>query len=432
MGRMTTRGLRALALVLVALSAAQSQTSCPEGMYRAWVGDWCCNSKCGPGTRIVHSCSNDDRDDTACEPCGPDYYNPSADQLHCNRKKICNGPYQEIKIQGSATADNECQCQIGHYSVDTLCLHGPECPPGRGVTRTGHCEVCLHGTFSNITSRIQPCLPWQRCPLGYTEGRPGTNVSDVICTSHPLDWLFNTNSPDVIIVESIRNDTQSHRENEKGGLPSSTVSPMAVGICAVLAVVIGIVVVICRHRQGQQKDKKGDAESSATGSTIEEDVLLQPIQIEATEQPTVMEQTVANNNEMATFTELPVEATDNPGPSATNTFPKLVLATLLPDPNTITANEDTTDYIEQHLGDDYLDFARGLPVPEGCEFTRTDLDSLKHTYIIHGPREAIRETMGFWKSKHGDRATLGGLLQGLSACGRDGMARELCDLNHVH
>ncbi|XP_066275288.1 uncharacterized protein [Branchiostoma lanceolatum] len=79
----------------------------------------------------------------------------------------------------------------------------------------------------------------------------------------------------------------------------------------------------------------------------------------------------------------------------------------------------------------YLDLATSLPLRQECIFTKTDLDSMRHTYAFFNLREAIRETVNTWRIMQGEEASLEGLLVGLSACGKHDMVKDLCRMNNA-
>ncbi|XP_078671003.1 uncharacterized protein LOC144911086 [Branchiostoma floridae x Branchiostoma belcheri] len=247
MGRTTTKDVRTLALafLLVHVTCADGQPSCPAGMYAAWGRNWCCSSKCGPGTRIAESCTYGHLDNTLCEDCGPEYYNPYPDQLHCRRKDLCNRENEEVKAPGNSTVDNQCQCQIGFfYKVSEVCMRGPVCPPGAGATRSGTCETCPHGTFSNITSHVQPCIPWQSCGLfGFLQHRPGTSTSDAVCISHPINVLLPTPGTEIDAV-TYKDDVNStnYASTPDGGQPTDL--SVIIGICVSVPVLVLVVILV--------------------------------------------------------------------------------------------------------------------------------------------------------------------------------------------
>ncbi|XP_066275430.1 tumor necrosis factor receptor superfamily member 6B-like [Branchiostoma lanceolatum] len=287
MGRVPTMAVRTLVLALWLGTFAQAVVACPQGMYSAWGGNWCCTSKCGPGTSIMRSCSHDNPENTLCEDCGPDYYNPYPDQLHCRRKDLCNRENEEVKVPGNSTANNECQCKIGFHNVHVaeLCLSGPVCPPGSGATRTGTCETCPQGTFSNLTSHIQPCIEWQSCGmLGFLQHRPGTSISDAVCISHPIDVLLPTERP-VIIIITYKGDANNTDSMIGGRQPAynPTIIGISVGVpVTVIVLVVILVLVLCCCRDtnhdidlegGQQIDSEtplGKQETEA-GNTKNKD-----------------------------------------------------------------------------------------------------------------------------------------------------------------
>nr|QVJ13581.1 CD40 protein [Anas platyrhynchos] len=71
------------------------------------------------------------------------------------------------------------------------CVENQPCKQGFGfvsaktVPQTSSpCEPCPEGTFSNVSSKTEPCYPWTSCEeKGLVVKEKGTNTSDVICES---------------------------------------------------------------------------------------------------------------------------------------------------------------------------------------------------------------------------------------------------------
>ncbi|XP_019624460.1 PREDICTED: uncharacterized protein LOC109470118 [Branchiostoma belcheri] len=447
---------------LLLVTFARGQSSCPAGMYPAWGETRCCTSKCGPGTKIAQSCTHNDPDNTVCEACGPEYYNPYPDQLHCRRKNLCDSDNEEVKVLGNSTVNNQCQCQIGFfYRVSEVCMSGPLCPPGRGATRTGQCEPCPHGTFSNLTSHVQPCIPWQSCGmLGFLQHRPGTSTSDAVCISHPIDVFLPTEQP--VINAVTYKDDGNNTDNITGERQPTALEPkyiIIIGVCvgAVLVLVVFLVVCLCRRETEQHidlEDGQHDESKTPLGIQDAEDVnsqqkdpdVVQNMELEPLtgdyRQPTEEEgrqaavppddgvETGDDSSMSDSLSTLSREGGAEPNSDAEQTDPKLRFSTMQYS-NLIGVDMETTNYIEDHLGNMYLELATRLPLRHGCSFTKTDLDSLRHTYAFYSLKEAIRDTVNTWRIKQGEEASLEGLLVGLTACGKDDMVRDLCRMNNA-
>ncbi|CAH1259000.1 CD40 [Branchiostoma lanceolatum] len=462
MGRIPTMAVWTLVLALWLGTFAQAIVACPQGMYSAWGENWCCTSKCGPGTSIVRSCSHDNPENTLCEDCGPDYYNPYPDQFHCRQKDPCNKPNEEVKVHGNLTANNECQCQVGFHNVRVaeLCLIGPVCSPGSGATRTGTCETCPHGTFSNLTSRIQPCLEWQSCGmLGFLQHRPGTNTSDAVCISHPIDVLLPTERPEIIII-TYKGDANNTDSMIGGRQPAynPTIIGISVGVpvtVIVLVVILVLVLCFCRDtnhdidlEEGQQPDSEtplGQPEKDEKTNDMHDvvDMELEPLNGDY-RRPTEEEEKqaacppvpddgieIGDDTSMSdTLSNLSREGGAEPSSDVEETDPKQGMNTMQYS-HLIAVDVATTEYIVDRLGDKFLDLATSLPLRKGCSFLKTDLDSLKYTCTFFGLREAIRETVNKWRSMQGDEASLEGLLVGLTACGEHDIVKGLCRMNNA-
>ncbi|CAH1258982.1 CD40 [Branchiostoma lanceolatum] len=459
MGRIPTKAVWTLVLALWLGTFAQAVVACPQGMYSAWGGNWCCTSKCGPGTSIVRSCSHGNPHDTVCEDCGSDFYNPYPDQFHCRQKDACNKPNEEVKVHGNSTANNECQCRIGFHNVHVaeLCLSGPVCQPGSGATRTGTCETCPHGTFSNLTSRIQPCIEWQSCGmLGFLQHRPGTNTSDAVCISHPIDVLLPTERPEIIIItyKGDANNTDSMIGGKQLAY-NPTIIGISVGVSAtVIVVILVLVLCCCRDTQqetdlenGQQSGSKTPLSQPETGAENKDgdvDMEMEPLSGQYRQPTEEMEKLAAcppvpddgietgDDTSMSdTLSNLSREGGAEPSSDVEETDPKQGRMRTMQYSHLIAVDVATTEYIVDRLGDKFLDLATSLPLRKGCSFLKTDLDSLKYTCTFFGLREAIRETVNKWRSMQGEEASLEGLLVGLTACGEHGMVKELCRMNNA-
>ncbi|XP_066186762.1 tumor necrosis factor receptor superfamily member 5 isoform X2 [Sylvia atricapilla] len=153
----------------------------------------CCN-RCPPGEKLVSECNK--TQDSACSPCESGHYQPSwTKEKHCAPHDICeDNAGLIVKIQGSTTHNTVCQCQAGMHCSDTscqTCVENQPCQLGSGFVAakamdrmSSPCEPCAEGTFSNVSSKTEPCHPWTSCEeKGLVVKVKGTNSSDVICES---------------------------------------------------------------------------------------------------------------------------------------------------------------------------------------------------------------------------------------------------------
>ncbi|XP_014744460.1 PREDICTED: tumor necrosis factor receptor superfamily member 5 [Sturnus vulgaris] len=153
----------------------------------------CCN-RCQPGEKLVSECN--ETEDSVCAPCEPGHYQPSwTKEKHCTPHDICEGNAGLIvKMQGNAIHNTVCQCQVGTHCSDIscqTCVENQPCQLGSGFVAakaverlSSPCEPCTEGTFSNVSSKTEPCHPWTSCEeKGLVVKVKGTNSSDVICES---------------------------------------------------------------------------------------------------------------------------------------------------------------------------------------------------------------------------------------------------------
>uniref|UniRef100_A0A8B9ZEB4 Tumor necrosis factor receptor superfamily member 5 n=1 Tax=Anas platyrhynchos TaxID=8839 RepID=A0A8B9ZEB4_ANAPL len=153
----------------------------------------CCN-RCQPGEKLVSECNA--TEDSVCVRCESGHYQQSwTKERHCTPHDICE-EYTGliVKTQGNATHNTVCQCRAGMHCSDTscqTCVENQPCKQGFGfvsaktVPQTSSpCEPCPEGTFSNVSSKTEPCYPWTSCEeKGLVVKEKGTNTSDVICES---------------------------------------------------------------------------------------------------------------------------------------------------------------------------------------------------------------------------------------------------------
>ncbi|KAM6052991.1 tumor necrosis factor receptor superfamily member 5 isoform 1-T1 [Theristicus caerulescens] len=153
----------------------------------------CCN-RCQPGEKLVSECNGTEY--SVCTRCESGHYQHSwTKEKHCAPHDICEDNAGLImKTQGNATHNTVCQCRAGMHCSDTscqTCVENQPCQHGFGfvaakaVARiSSPCEPCAEGTFSNVSSKTEPCHPWTSCEeKGLVVKVKGTNTSDVICES---------------------------------------------------------------------------------------------------------------------------------------------------------------------------------------------------------------------------------------------------------
>ncbi|KFO85712.1 Tumor necrosis factor receptor superfamily member 5, partial [Buceros rhinoceros silvestris] len=153
----------------------------------------CCN-RCQPGEKLVSECNG--TEDSVCTPCESGHYQQSwTRERHCAPHDICDGNTGLIvKMKGNATHNTVCQCRAGTHCSDAscqTCVENQPCQLGFGFVAakaaarmSSPCEPCAEGTFSNVSSKTEPCHPWTSCEeKGLVVKAKGTNTSDVICES---------------------------------------------------------------------------------------------------------------------------------------------------------------------------------------------------------------------------------------------------------
>ncbi|XP_064377829.1 tumor necrosis factor receptor superfamily member 5 [Dromaius novaehollandiae] len=163
--------------------------TCSEKQYEH--KDKCCN-RCPPGEKLVSDC--DGAAGSVCAACERGHYQQSwTRERHCTPHDVCeDNAGLAVKAEGNATHNTVCQCRAGMHCSDgscQTCVENPPCERGAGfvaakaAARTSSpCEPCAEGTFSNVSSKTEPCYPWSSCEeKGLVVKVKGTNTSDVLC-----------------------------------------------------------------------------------------------------------------------------------------------------------------------------------------------------------------------------------------------------------
>uniref|UniRef100_A0A8C6W3E2 Tumor necrosis factor receptor superfamily member 5 n=1 Tax=Nannospalax galili TaxID=1026970 RepID=A0A8C6W3E2_NANGA len=151
----------------------------------------CCR-RCEPGKYMSSKCTT--TSDSVCLPCGPDeYLDTWNEEDKCLLHKVCDAGKALVAVDpGNRTAPRRCACTSGyHWNQDCeCCRRNTECAPGFGsqhplqLNTDTVCVPCLMGYFSDVFSSTEQCKPWTNCTLlGKTEAHPGTDKSDLVCSS---------------------------------------------------------------------------------------------------------------------------------------------------------------------------------------------------------------------------------------------------------
>uniref|UniRef100_A0A8C8AC97 Tumor necrosis factor receptor superfamily member 5 n=1 Tax=Otus sunia TaxID=257818 RepID=A0A8C8AC97_9STRI len=189
MKRLEVLGL--LGAVLLGCWEPSGAARCSEKQYEHKGG--CCN-RCQPGEKLVSECNG--TENSVCTRCESGHYQQSwTRERHCTPHDICEeNAGLIVKTQGNATHNTACQCQAGTHCSDSscqTCVENQPCQRGFGFVAakamarmSSPCEPCAEGTFSNVSSKTEPCHPWTSCEeKGLVVKAKGTNTSDVICES---------------------------------------------------------------------------------------------------------------------------------------------------------------------------------------------------------------------------------------------------------
>ncbi|KAL2777959.1 tumor necrosis factor receptor superfamily member 11A isoform 3 precursor [Daubentonia madagascariensis] len=183
--------LLALCALLAPLQVTlQLSPPCPSERHYELLGRCC--SKCEPGKYMSSKCTT--ASDSVCLPCGPDeYLDTWNEEDKCLLHTVCDAGKALVAADpGNRTAPRRCACTAGyHWSHDCACCRrNSQCAPGLGaqhpvqLNKDTVCKPCLVGYFSDAFSSMDKCKPWTNCTLlGKTVEHPGTEKSDVVCSS---------------------------------------------------------------------------------------------------------------------------------------------------------------------------------------------------------------------------------------------------------
>ncbi|XP_020137826.2 tumor necrosis factor receptor superfamily member 11A [Microcebus murinus] len=183
--------LLALCALLARLQVTvQLSPLCPSERRYERLGRCC--SKCEPGKYMSSKCTT--TSDSVCLPCGRDeYLDTWNEEDKCLLHKVCDTGKALVAVDpGNRTAPRRCACMAGyHWSQDCeCCRRNTECAPGLGaqhplqLNKDTVCKPCRVGYFSDTFSSTDKCKPWTNCTiLGKTVEHPGTEKSDVVCSS---------------------------------------------------------------------------------------------------------------------------------------------------------------------------------------------------------------------------------------------------------
>ncbi|XP_019624459.1 PREDICTED: uncharacterized protein LOC109470117 [Branchiostoma belcheri] len=348
-------------------------------------------------------------------------------------------------MHGTDRTDNVCQCKVGSYREWDVCRHGPVCNPGTGATRNGICETCPDGTFSNETSRTQPCMAWTICwKLGFVQKEAGTNISDVICISR--------------LPHSTRPWEKYSTTAEIATLPVA----VWVGLGSVVMLAFSVFTIIggicaCKKKHdrpgtGVRDEEKAFTEKHPNGNALPDQTWVELEEQNTEEETQPLRPGVGDEVDMRPTEPCSPPAVRDDGfitgddsdsdtlsalsditPAASETDIKTSLGQEFKNPAAMPVTDDMITYLEQHLGRKYLALARKLAFKDGTTgLPKTDIDSLKTCQIIDGMHEAIRKTVETWKTRNGDWANFQGLLSGLHEAGMDHMVKHLCKEYNVN
>ncbi|CAH1258998.1 Hypp2127 [Branchiostoma lanceolatum] len=367
---MTTRLLHNAAILLVFLTVLLSvcQAQCPDGQYKPLGKEWCCNSRCPPGTRIKQDCPRDSPDEVTCEPCDPG--SPDEDSCRSGGSALM----QQVSTPSAQAGNSTSSGPIGGEAEPA-----PKVP----------LWIILVAVFGSFGSMILLVLG------------PGLLIL----------WMYRKRHPP--------------QQNQNGTRPESGERQMFLYRSADGAVRIN------RPRAAQPAEV--EIEMERLNTETETHTSAGEAAKDHRRLPDDGISTGADDSTSETLSHLSQESGEvQTSSDLDGTDPRRKLRRASPrEANEVQVNEETTEYIVSNLGNRYLRLARCLPATSGNIFSVTDIAELRHIYTLHGPADAIRETIDVWQRKNGDQANLEGLLIGLYTCEMNGIVEHLCQLNNV-
>uniref|UniRef100_A0A803K014 TNFR-Cys domain-containing protein n=1 Tax=Xenopus tropicalis TaxID=8364 RepID=A0A803K014_XENTR len=156
---------------LWSLQVTKAEINCLNSKYyNDTLNQWCCN--CNQDFVKRYPCVTDERRH-CMKPCSKGYYINWEEAIpQCAACVTCSKDHDLIEKQKcSLQSAAICECQPGFYctlpSINTCARCRPhlKCKPGFGVKKKGtaksdtECEECPNGTYSNISSAKEGCIP---------------------------------------------------------------------------------------------------------------------------------------------------------------------------------------------------------------------------------------------------------------------------------
>ncbi|XP_062291962.1 tumor necrosis factor receptor superfamily member 6B-like isoform X1 [Scomber scombrus] len=146
-----------------------------------------CDS-CPPGTFLPSRCTPTQK--SVCMPCPTGSFTALWNYIdRCLRCNVCDYN-QVVKKACTAESDIECECRQGYFNIHGMCVRHSQCPIGEGVLNHGTanqntvCQICTNGTYSDIASDQQSCMPHQSCEAaGLKLVLKGSSWHNSVCAS---------------------------------------------------------------------------------------------------------------------------------------------------------------------------------------------------------------------------------------------------------
>ncbi|XP_039273383.1 uncharacterized protein LOC120347455 isoform X2 [Styela clava] len=175
------------------------------GLFESPTGEFCCNCVAGsylskicqpnhlrkPESRICELCPFDPLD-----PNNQTYMPTENNNTQCiqsDNEDVCKKYMNTQREMGNRTRNSRCICKTGYHTAsgtddvsggcheNSPCIEGFE--PSHLATKTSdtQCRVCQNGTFSNISSPTEMCIPWSKCDVIEYVKNIGNTTHDMVC-----------------------------------------------------------------------------------------------------------------------------------------------------------------------------------------------------------------------------------------------------------
>ncbi|XP_039273385.1 uncharacterized protein LOC120347455 isoform X3 [Styela clava] len=259
------------------------------GLFESPTGEFCCNCVAGsylskicqpnhlrkPESRICELCPFDPLD-----PNNQTYMPTENNNTQCiqsDNEDVCKKYMNTQREMGNRTRNSRCICKTGYHTAsgtddvsggcheNSPCIEGFE--PSHLATKTSdtQCRVCQNGTFSNISSPTEMCIPWSKCDVIEYVKNIGNTTHDMVCQLKLVANNLTNNN----VTGTIQKDDITLLNDDRKAIK--------IIISCVIVFVIGIIVVaVLCYRFYQKKKKSQKSTDSSDKETSPENGRIPP------------------------------------------------------------------------------------------------------------------------------------------------------------